>query len=86
MEGGSVHKRINPLGIEFEFGCFGTAPGCRTAGDETDEHTWFAGYHWRVALCGNCRTHLGWRFRSQDTQFFGLIVDRLHLAAPDRLH
>ena len=86
MQGGSVHRRINPLGIEFEFGCFGAAPGCRTAGGETDEHTWFAGYQWRVALCGNCRTHLGWRFRSQDTQFFGLIIDRLHLAAPDKLH
>lgn len=86
MAGGTVHRRVNPLGIEFEFGCFGSAPGCRTVGDETVEHTWFAGYRWRIALCGSCRTHLGWRFSSPDGQFFGLIVARMRLAAPDRLH
>ena len=86
MAGDSVHRRVNPLGIEYEFSCFSSAPGCRTVGGETDEHTWFAGYQWRIALCGQCRTHLGWRFRSPDNEFFGLIVARLHLAAPDRLH
>jgi len=86
VAGDSVHRRVNPLGIEFEFGCFGTAPGCRTVGGETDEHTWFAGYRWRIALCGHCQTHLGWRFQSSDHQFFGLIVERMQLVAPDRLH
>ena len=86
MAGDSVHRRVNPLGVEFEFGCFSSAPGCRAVGSETDEHTWFAGYRWRIALCSHCRTHLGWQFRSADNQFFGLIVERLHLVAPDRLH
>jgi hypothetical protein len=86
MAGDSLHRRVNPLGIEFEFGSFGNAPGVRTTGSETDEYTWFAGYRWRIALCGNCHAHLGWRFRSPDRQFFGLIVERMRLAAPDRLH
>ncbi len=86
IAGDSVYRRVNPAGIAFEFSCFGAAPGCRTVGCETGEHTWFAGYHWRVALCGHCLTHLGWRFRSTDDRFFGLIVQRLRFAAPDALH
>ena len=86
IAGDSVHRRINPMGIEFEFGCFGTAPGCRTVGEETSEHSWFVGYRWRVALCGRCHTHLGWRFQSAADRFYGLIVGRMRFVAPDTLH
>lgn len=52
-------------------------------GPETDEFTWFSGFRWRIALCGRCQVHLGWRFTAAHTDdFHALIVDRLRY--PDR--
>ncbi|MCI0733130.1 MAG: cereblon family protein [Methylococcaceae bacterium] len=76
---GGQHARwfTNPSGYSFHIGCFDTAPGCRRFGAETEEHSWFPGYAWTIALCSGCGLHLGWRFRSQADQFHGLILDRL---------
>ncbi len=64
-------------GIVFHIGCFGDAPGCRTTGVPTSEFTWFGGFAWSLALCGNCNAHLGWRYQGAQVSFFGLILDRL---------
>ena len=84
--GTALHRRRNPLGIEYEFACFAQAPGCRHTGPDSGEHTWFAGYRWKVALCAGCHTHLGWRFRDAGHQFHGLIIDRLRAVDSRGLH
>ena len=71
------HVFANPAGYIFHIGCFQEARGCMIAGEETDYFTWFPGYAWRYALCGQCITLLGWAFRSPDALFFGLILDKL---------
>lgn len=77
VQGDHEHRCINPHGIAFHIGCFRAAPGCSAIGAATTEFTWFPGYAWRIALCANCRAHLGWYFQSQDDYFHGLIVARL---------
>ena len=77
VAGGHRHTFFNPAGIVFELGCFAAAPGCAVAGIPTDEFSWFAGHVWRVALCGGCGRHLGWKFSSGDGGFYGLILPQL---------
>jgi len=79
VEGGHVHRRTNPAGIEFEFGCFLVAPGAQVVGEPTFEHSWFAGCAWSYSLCRGCGTHLGWHFEGRDPAFQGLILDRLEV-------
>lgn len=76
VEGNYEHIRSNPHGYEFHFECFQNAPGCSTFGGATAEHTWFQGYKWQLAICGECGEHLGWLFRG-DASFYGLISVRL---------
>jgi hypothetical protein len=71
------HVFANPHGYMYQIGCFAQAPGCLTTGGETSYFSWFPGYTWQIAICGNCLTLLGWAFRGTDNQFFGLIVDKL---------
>jgi hypothetical protein len=77
IEGRHVHRRTNPAGIAFEFGCFAAAPGAETIGDPTAEFSWFAGYRWIYSLCRVCATHLGWHFEGAGPSFHGLILARL---------
>jgi hypothetical protein len=77
VEGEHVHRRTNPSGIEFEFGCFVEAPGAQVVGEPTFEFSWFAGYAWAYSLCRECGNHLGWHFEGRDPIFHGLILDRL---------
>lgn len=77
VQGAHEHRCTNPHGITYHIGCFHEAAGCATIGEATLENTWFPGYAWRIALCANCRVHLGWRFQSPDDYFHGLIVARL---------
>ena len=77
VAGAHDHRFTNPHGIGYRVSCFATAPGVRTVGPETDEHTWFPGYRWTVAVCAGCGGHLGWRFRSSEAGFYGLITPRL---------
>ncbi|MBI2993144.1 MAG: hypothetical protein HYY48_03090 [Gammaproteobacteria bacterium] len=76
VEGDHAHTRSNPHGVIFNFGCFAEAPGCKTLGRATPEHTWFSGCAWRIAACGGCGGHLGWLF-SGAARFYGLILERL---------
>lgn len=78
VQGAHQHRFTNPHGITFHIGCYGEAAGCRQAGEATEEHTWFPAHAWRIAVCAECRIHLGWAFHTPDGRcFFGLIVDRL---------
>lgn len=73
---GSLHTFVNPEGIVFRVLCFAEAEGCVETGAPTKHWTWFPGHAWQIALCRNCRTHVGWRFSGTDL-FWGLIEDRL---------
>jgi hypothetical protein len=77
VAGSHRHTFFNPAGIVYELGCFARAPGCSLAGEACAEFSWFAGYLWRIALCGQCGIHLGWRFQSVETSFYGLILSHL---------
>lgn len=77
VNGDHLHSFFNPHGIIFHIGCFSEAPGCAPASLPSSEFTWFPGFSWRVAHCGRCNEHLGWRFQDELSQFHGLILDRL---------
>lgn len=77
VNGSHGHTFFNPAGIVFQIGCFTGAPGCILHGPASREFSWFAGYSWRLALCYNCTTHLGWFFSSSNHSFLGLIFNRL---------
>jgi hypothetical protein len=76
VNGRHEHAFFNPAGVAFEIRCFRQAPGTVPQGEPTAEFTWFAGYHWQVALCSVCHAHLGWRFTNEGA-FYGLIGTRL---------
>ncbi len=72
------HVFINPHGVIYHIGCFEKANGCDIYGEPQYEYSWFNGFLWSLALCGECCQHLGWYFTSdKDDEFFGLILDRL---------
>jgi hypothetical protein len=57
------------------------AHGLEYVGGSTTEFTWFEGYAWRIACCGHCHHHLGWRYElagvaasEEPSQFFGLLA------------
>ncbi len=77
IAGAHLHTFFNPAGIVFELGCFSRAPGCSVLGEASSEFSWFAGYLWRIVLCGRCGTHLGWNFHSGDSSFYGLIYKNM---------
>jgi hypothetical protein len=78
VDGAHMHTFANPEGIVFDIACYGNAWGCGYVGPASSEFTWFVGYRWRIAVCANCLTHLGWRFSSPSGNFFhGLIVSRI---------
>lgn len=78
--GAHQHEFTNPHGVVYRIGCFDAAPGCIQVGPASNQWTWFPGFAWRIALCGQCQNHLGWEYRSTGEGFFGLILDRLTLA------
>jgi hypothetical protein len=77
VDGKHVHTFVNPQGLEYTLRCFGDAPGCAGAGEESTFWTWFAGFAWRIAVCASCSAHVGWSFRSSAAVFWGLIVERV---------
>lgn len=78
VNGRFAHVFNNPAGYIFEIGCFAMAEGCVNEGHPTLEFTWFAGFSWRFALCGSCRSHLGWLYQSmKGASFYGLILANL---------
>jgi hypothetical protein len=78
IDGAHTHTFANPEGIVFEIACYGNAHGCGYIGPSSPEFTWFVGYVWRIAVCANCHTHLGWRFAALDGHVFhGLITSHI---------
>lgn len=77
VEGKHVHTFVNPAGFEYTVRCFGDAPGCIGAGEESTFWSWFRGFAWRLAACGGCGGHLGWSFRKDASVFWGLVADRI---------
>jgi hypothetical protein len=77
ISGRHAHTFANPHGFVFHIGCFAVAPGCAAVGEPTTDFTWFPRFAWQIATCQGCREHLGWIFRSTDSRFHGLILDRL---------
>jgi hypothetical protein len=76
VNGAHQHAFANPHGIIFEIACFQTVTGCGYVGETSTEFTWFPGYSWRIIICGNCLTHLGWLFSADGGHhFFGLVLD-----------
>jgi hypothetical protein len=77
ISGSHEHHFTNPDGYRFHIGCFSRAPGCKGNGAFTAEFTWFLGYSWQLESCGRCGAFLGWRYRSAEHRFHGLILTRL---------
>lgn len=77
MSGAHEHTFVNPSGVVFDVLCFREAAGCVEVGDEEATFTWFPGWTWQVAICGRCRSHLGWKFRLAPDAFWGLIRTKL---------
>ncbi|MDA3788539.1 MAG: cereblon family protein [Desulfobacula sp.] len=77
MDGAFCHTFANPHGHVFEIGCFDSAPGCAPASPSSSEFSWFRGYDWKIGVCRDCETHLGWIFNSDQYRFFGLILEKL---------
>lgn len=77
VSGAHTHTCTNPSGLVFHIGCFREAPGCAATGEATAQHSWFAGYGWKVTVCTRCGVQLGWHFLGDADTFYGLILDRL---------
>lgn len=78
VNGSHDHNFVNPHGLHFHLGCFREALGCDISGPPQAADSWFMGFLWRIASCGDCKRHLGWYFDRQDQRYFyGLILDRI---------
>jgi hypothetical protein len=78
IDGSSEHTFTNPHGYVYTINCFKDVPGVVCAGEATEEYTWFKGFSWRYAFCGQCTSHLGWMYSAKaNTAFYGLIKERL---------
>ncbi|XP_027051393.1 protein cereblon-like isoform X1 [Pocillopora damicornis] len=51
----------NPHGQHFELITV-TSANIKSLGEAFEEHSWFPGYAWRVAVCSQCGVHMGWSF------------------------
>ncbi|MBA3542555.1 MAG: hypothetical protein H0T79_23265 [Deltaproteobacteria bacterium] len=77
MSGAHEHTFVNPAGVVHTIGCFVAAPGCVHVGHAETAFSWFPGWAWQIAICAQCRAHLGWIFRLAPDQFHGLILAAL---------
>jgi uncharacterized protein (DUF983 family) len=77
VEGKHTHTFVNPGGEKFTIRCYREASGCRGFGEESTFWSWFRGFAWQVALCGQCGAHVGWFYRGDAASFVGLIADRV---------
>lgn len=74
---GPLGAYVNPNGWVHETLTFYRATSVRLRGRPTAENSWFPGYAWTIAECGQCGNHLGWRFTSvkrglNPSKFWGL--------------
>ncbi|ARU57903.1 MAG: cereblon family protein [Pseudomonadales bacterium] len=78
IDGEFAHFQCNPTGNSFYFGCYSKAEGCQIIGQPSTEFSWFTGFAWRIALCNQCKSHLGWYFQQTATEsFYGLILSQI---------
>ncbi|WP_432735782.1 cereblon family protein [Maridesulfovibrio sp. FT414] len=77
VNGSHEHSFFNPHGYVFELRCFSSAPGCMTASPPSSEFSWFAGHTWQIGACALCSAHLGWKFQSGASTFYGLIKNSI---------
>lgn len=77
VQGAHEHTFINPEGVIYRIGTFSAAFGAAEVGPSSTYFSWFSGHAWRVLVCLGCGVHLGWSFRSSESAFVGLILDRL---------
>lgn len=72
------HVFVNPAGRVFEILRVRDAR-LDAWGVPTEEHTWFAGFAWRVGTCPGCGFHLGWIFDAVEkaNRFYGLITSEV---------
>lgn len=77
VEGKFEHTFFNPHGIVFHILTFKACEGIHLTGELTFEFSWFSGTAWRIALCADCWSHLGWFYQGQESGFFGLIQSHL---------
>lgn len=66
----------NPHGILHEILTLRYARDLVVTSPPTTEFTWYPGYAWEIAHCGQCLAHVGWSFSAVDDQqpatFWGL--------------
>lgn len=75
---GGEHTFRNPAGYSFHVVVFPEASGCVLVGEAVSQDSWFPPHSWRIALCSECHSHLGWGFESSgEPGFVGLIATRL---------
>ena len=77
VDGSHRHTFSNPEGIVYNIGCFSKIKGYSIIGDPILEHTWFPGFSWQIVICASCFSHIGWRFQSGSSNFFGLVTNNL---------
>jgi hypothetical protein len=77
VNGAHEHAFMNPAGLRFTVVSFAAAPGCLPDGEPSTVWSWFPGHAWQIALCKACGVHVGWSFHASETNFHGLIRDRL---------
>jgi hypothetical protein len=78
IDGSNIHCFTNPSGLRCEFQTFSSCPGALPYGHPTIEHSWFPEYRWSMALCRQCKNHLGWHYTaiaefSKPREFWGLL-------------
>jgi hypothetical protein len=77
VSGSHQHSFTNPLGIVYDIAIYQEV-SCLLHGPASDEHTWFRGYTWQIALCPQCHDHIGWYFHNLDANaFYGLILSKI---------
>ena len=84
VSGSSEHEFINPHGVVHHFRSYREALGCAIKGARNRGDTWFPGYTWRLALCGNCDSHMGWFFESTNS-FYGIVTKACREVSADDL-
>jgi hypothetical protein len=70
---GPVSAFVNPGGVVHETATYFKAKHIVLIGDPSSEHSWFPGYTWTIGICGQCGSHLGWRF---DAERPGMVPGR----------
>ena len=58
----------NPNGAKFEVITTSNGEVSQT-GEAIEEHSWFPGFAWKIALCPHCGMHLGWTFYAVDKEY-----------------